>query len=274
VGRRDDADRHLQEPQLAGGAKPLVPVQDDPGTRDLEWCEEAASVDVDDECPVLVRSELGNEVGPWVRPQPVRCLGRGGFGAAEAMAYSFRWPWSPPPIGGDSSCEQACVTLLLMAAPRPRKPRTTRRRYRWALHLSERDPRVLALSDRARAGFDYACELGENADQRSRGALRGEVPERVTVEQIAREEGLSPSSVYSMLRQARIELFGKDLSDSAIYYRLRRDREQGIPAARPCAEPGCRLPLPGGATARRRYCDFHLASHARVRRYRERQRKS
>jgi hypothetical protein len=133
---------------------------------------------------------------------------------------------------------------------------------------------VRALSDRARTGFDYARELGKNAEERSLGALRGEVPERITVAQIAREDGLSRSSVYGMLRQARIELFGKDLSDSAIYYRLRRDREQGIPAARPCAEPGCRRPLPGAATARRRYCEFHLASHARVRRYRERQRKS
>jgi hypothetical protein len=161
---------------------------------------------------------------------------------------------------------------LLVAGRAASKRRKGRRRYRWALQLSERDPRVRALFPRARTGFGYACELGENAAERSSGALRKDVPERLTVRQIAREDGLSPAALYDMLRQARIELFGKDLSDSAIYYRLRRDHEYGIPTERPCAEPGCARPLPTGASRRRRYCDFHLASHARVSRYRARQR--
>ena len=92
--------------------------------------------------------------------------------------------------------------------------------------------------------------------------------------ELAEQEELSPIQVYELIRCARIELFGKDLSDSAIYYRLRRDREQGDPSARPCQEERCRRPLPPGATARRRYCDFHLMPHARIRRYRERRRKA
>jgi hypothetical protein len=170
--------------------------------------------------------------------------------------------------------EQDCVTISLMVRQAPRKRHETRRRYRWSHHLSPRDPRIHGLSPRARTGFDYARELADNADERSLGALRGDVPERLTVEQIARDDRLSPDDVYDMLKQTRIELFGKDLSDSAIYYRLRRDREHGNPAARPCAEPGCLRPLPAGASRRRRYCDFHGASHARVSRYRARERNS
>ena len=163
---------------------------------------------------------------------------------------------------------------MILARQAANKRRKSPRRYRWALQLSERDPRVRALSYRARIGFGYARELGEIAAERSLGAPNGDMPERLTVEEIAREEGLSPVDVYRMLKQTRIELLGKDLSDSAIYYRLRRDREHGMPADRPCAEAGCRRPLPTGASRRRRYCDFHLASHARVRRYRARRKDS
>ena len=102
------------------------------------------------------------------------------------------------------------------------------------------------------------------------GALAGKKAKPLTVAQMAREDRLSRAAVYRRMRLARIELFGTDLSDSACYYRLRRDRERGDPALRPCAEPGCKRPLPSGATTRRRYCAFHAASHARVRRYRER----
>jgi hypothetical protein len=164
--------------------------------------------------------------------------------------------------------------FLLVARGAASKRQKALRRYGWSLQLAEQDPRVQALSSWANMGLRFARELAEDAAERSLGALRGDLPERLTAQHIAREHRLSPFEVYDMLRRARIELFGKDLSDSAIYYRLRRDREHGIPTERPCAEPGCPRPLPAGASRRRRYCDFHLAPHARVRRYRARQKTS
>ena len=151
-----------------------------------------------------------------------------------------------------------------------RKRAKTSRRYRWAESFRPGDAELRRLSPAAKMGLDYAQELAENARERSRGALSGNMPERLSVQEIAREDGRSPVEVYRLIKQARIELFGKDLSDSAIYYRLRRERERGNPARRPCREEGCPRALPAGATARRRYCEFHAAPHSRIRRYRRR----
>ena len=115
-------------------------------------------------------------------------------------------------------------------------------------------------------------ELAEDARERRELALRGKKRAPYTVAQMAREEGVSRATIYRSMRVARMELFGRDLSDSGCYYRVRRDRERGHPDTRPCAEPDCQRPLSRGATARRRFCAFHGASHGRVRRYRERRR--
>ena len=97
------------------------------------------------------------------------------------------------------------------------------------------------------------------------------VPPLLTVQAIAREEGdISPVEILRQIKQARIELFGRDLSDRAIRYRLARDGDHGLPDQRPCAEPGCPRPLPARATKRRRYCAFHAAPHARTSRSRAR----
>ncbi len=95
--------------------------------------------------------------------------------------------------------------------------------------------------------------------------------EPVTVEWIAEAGGISVAGPGAV-EQGAIELFGKDLSDSAIAYRMRRDRELGDASARPCAEAGCPRALPAAASTRRRYCNFHLAPHSRIRPFRERRR--
>ena len=152
-----------------------------------------------------------------------------------------------------------------------RKRRKAPRRYSWALAFPPGHPRERALSAYARRGLAYARHLAEDARERRLDALAGEQLEpRLTIRELAEREYESPFVIADQIKQARIELFGKDLSDSAIRYRLRRDRERGLPAERPCAEAGCPRPLPAKSTARRRYCEFHLASHARVRRHRER----
>jgi hypothetical protein len=156
-----------------------------------------------------------------------------------------------------------------LAVPQPRR-QSTPARYGWALKIPRNDPRRRRLSLDASTGLGYLEELAENAAERRRLAPSGRAPERLTVATMAHEDRCSRSEVYRMMKQARIELFGKELSDSAIYHRLRRDRKHGAPAARPCAHDGCSRPLPARATARRRYCDFHLAPHARTARHRER----
>ena len=127
------------------------------------------------------------------------------------------------------------------------------------------------LSSWAQGGLEYARELANDGRERKLAALRGEkLEERLTVQQIAREDCLSPFEVYDQIKRARIELFGADLSDSAIYSRLRRDRAVGEPSLRDCEEEGCTSRLPPRATARRRYCERHLLPHARIARYRRR----
>ena len=141
------------------------------------------------------------------------------------------------------------------------------RRYAWSLKFSASSPEVRSLSRRAREGLTYARLLAENARERSRAALYGHPHEPLTVAKIAEENELSPITVHSSIKEARVELFGRDLSDSAIYYRLRR--RELMQRERYCAQLLCRNQLPRHATARRRYCDVHLTPSARVRRHRE-----
>jgi hypothetical protein len=148
--------------------------------------------------------------------------------------------------------------------------RRRRRRYAWALQFATTSDEVRRLSREARAGLAYAQILAENARDRSAEALRGVPPERLTVAALAADDDVSPVVVHTRIKQARIELFGRDLSDSAIYYRLRR--RESLPPRRYCAEVGCARQLPASASARRRYCDEHIAPAARVRRYRQGQR--
>jgi hypothetical protein len=138
-----------------------------------------------------------------------------------------------------------------------------RRRYSWALSFTRADPEIKNLSRQAHDGWEYARALARNARERSEAGLRGEiVPARLTASQLA-GEGMSQFDVQAALKQARVELFGKDLSNSAIAYRLQRGR---IP--RVCAEPGCQHALSSLAHARRRYCDQHRTGAARARRHR------
>lgn len=149
----------------------------------------------------------------------------------------------------------------------------TPRSYRWSLAISPR--RASLLSPEGHEGLSCAQTLAQAAEERSLAALRGEeIPPRYTVAQLAREEYVSPSAIYRAIKQARVELFGRDLSDRALRYRVRRDRKAGEPGTRPCAEPDCTRKLPLYATARRRYCVFHGDSHARVARLRASRRAS
>lgn len=126
-----------------------------------------------------------------------------------------------------------------------------------------------ALSWQGREGFEYARALARSARHRSEAARAGEqVPERLTVAELAERDSVSPITVHSKIKQARIELFGKDLSDRAIAYRLRLRRDRPELRQRTCAEPSCPNTLPPQASAGRRYCSTHRTPAARVRRHR------
>ncbi len=164
-------------------------------------------------------------------------------------------------LGSTSSlgaCEQKRVTMMGMAK--------TPRRYGWALQISGLDARLRGISSPARAGLDYARGLARNARERREHALFDPLlPERLTVAAIAREEGTSAVTIHGLIKQARIELFGKDLGDSAIYTRLR----QAATEPRSCAEPECENELPWDSSRAQRYCREHSSGAARVRRHRQ-----
>jgi hypothetical protein len=127
-------------------------------------------------------------------------------------------------------------------------------------------PEAKALSREGREGIYYAEKLALNARQRSRGAFWGLA--RLTISQLARDQQVSPTTIRGRIRQAQIELFGRELSRSGIHHRLQRRKLLGD--HRPCAEVTCDTALPLDAPAHRRYCDQHRAAAARVARYRRR----
>lgn len=142
-----------------------------------------------------------------------------------------------------------------------------RRSHFWATHFKRSDPEVKALSSQALDGFEYATSLARNALARRQAALSGDlIPARSTSAELA-GYGISTIDVNSAIKRARTELFGKDLSDSAIAYRLAKRRERD---ARICAEPGCDKTISVLAHGSRRFCPWHGSAHARVARYRER----
>jgi hypothetical protein len=139
-----------------------------------------------------------------------------------------------------------------------------KRSYAWALAFSRDDEEVQALSAQAREGLDWAMSLAQDARLRSAAALAGESYEPLTVAELAAPWN-SPVEVHTAIKRARIELFGKDLSNSAIAYRLKQRRER---EARTCAESGCQRRIAALAHGSRRFCPRHGSVHARVARHR------
>jgi hypothetical protein len=155
-----------------------------------------------------------------------------------------------------------------------------KRRYSWALALSDRaweyplleeewawlQPRLRGLSELAHDGIAYAAELASNARERRREAFY-EPPYRLTMRDVGEPFYANEREVSRAIKQARIELFGRDLSDNAIDYRRRHqhDTQQRI-----CKDPTCPNRLPPEARSNRRYCATHGAGRARTRRCRVR----
>jgi hypothetical protein len=141
-----------------------------------------------------------------------------------------------------------------------------RRRYSWALREELTPAWLRWLSPDGWDGLEYARKLARNADERRRAALDpGLHSARATYKTLASENDTSVTDVKQKISLARVELFGADLSDSAIDYQL---RTRGPLLGRPCAEQACDAELPPYASKLREYCDLHATSLARIRRRR------
>jgi hypothetical protein len=86
-----------------------------------------------------------------------------------------------------------------------------------------------------------------------------------TPHRLRHHAGVGRNLCFTAIKRGRVELFGRDLKDAAIYYRLRKGRERGV---RVCTEPHCGCPIPALANGRRRYCEAHGSGAARVRLHR------
>jgi hypothetical protein len=138
-----------------------------------------------------------------------------------------------------------------------------RRKYGWALAIPATE--IRRLSSPAQLGLYAAQELAQNAEERRLQGLSNP-PARLTLTQVATDLGSSAVEINNGLKQARLELFGKNLSDSAAYNRINQHRRLGN---RTCAHNDCTTPLPRYAHANRRYCNTHATPAQRVKRHRE-----
>jgi hypothetical protein len=137
-----------------------------------------------------------------------------------------------------------------------------RRKYGWALAIPATE--IRRLSSPAQLGLYAAQELAQNAEERRLHGLSNP-PARRTLTQVATDLGSSAVEINNGLKQARLELFGKNLSDSAAYNRIRQQRQHGN---RTCTHPDCNTPLPTYAHTSRRYCKNHATPTQRVTRHR------
>jgi hypothetical protein len=149
-----------------------------------------------------------------------------------------------------------------------RKAKRPPLRYSWAHYFSRHSPEYDQLSAEGKLGLRYAQSLAWNASERSALALtdRYGIPEKLTVAELADQDGQSPVAIHRLIRTARIELFGKDLSPSAISYRLSQlEARRG----RTCAQPRCKKPITPQQPLNRLYCDQHAQPLHRISRHRK-----
>lgn len=143
----------------------------------------------------------------------------------------------------------------------------------WALAFRPGDPELEWLSREGRNGLVWARQLAENARERSCAALTNDVlPVRLTVAGLARDELFySARQIRAAIEQAKLELFGRPLSERALRHRLtkRASGQARWDPRRTCQEPGCTRQITGGSAPHKRYCDRHETPRARVRRHRQ-----
>ena len=131
--------------------------------------------------------------------------------------------------------------------------------YAWALNVPD--------DDGASEGLEWARLLAKNALRHRDAALHGNPrPYPLTPEELVTNVDVSATTVRRKIKAAREAAFGP-LSDSGIYYRLARAKEDDQ-RERVCKAPDCGNPVPVIGTRRREYC------HPRCRRRHHYQRKT
>ncbi len=161
-----------------------------------------------------------------------------------------------------------------MAKKPVKKPLRRRSSYGWALKLlDEKDPvsylfatELAALSAEAHEGLELLERLARGAAEYAIEVMHGEPAEPWTIRRLAWEEGLSETTIRRRIVQLQVELFGRQLSRSGIYYRFKRRMRLGD--QRRCTEPGCARTLPTDSHGNRRLCGEHGGVAARVARHR------
>lgn len=130
----------------------------------------------------------------------------------------------------------------------------------WALYCSARE--FSSARSEVQRGFAFARRIAEVAqERRERFADYPDIPQPITAEDIADDEGISAAAVRRFITMARRYRFGEK-PDRAIRRELRPKVHPRI-----CSECGAELPeRPAGTPGRpRRYCDDHATAAARKR---------
>lgn len=149
-----------------------------------------------------------------------------------------------------------------------------RHSYAWAHATDVANAETWRLTEAAEKGLEHAAELAEQTRLRSNRNLRSYKPESaatpLTIEMLAAEFGIAPSTVRSRIATARRQLFG-NISDAAISKRAQRRRRPIPRPTRPprtCREQGCDQQLPANVHGNQHYCNQHRTASARTRRHR------
>ena len=152
-----------------------------------------------------------------------------------------------------------------------RKKKRPPPRYSWALSYRRTDPELRHASQEAIQGLEYAQALARNRRDRSANALYGRwaLPDKLTIEDLAAQHETTTIKIHTKIKQARIAIFGSDLSQSAIYYRLKHRRQHRY---RTCAHPDCQQEIPPQEPISRLYCWEHRKPKYRTRRHRQNRR--
>jgi hypothetical protein len=150
-------------------------------------------------------------------------------------------------------------------------------------HRLDRRTRVrLSLPEQKRASLYRKLDAPKEFIDNLVRAADAEVPEPYALEQLEADGGEygaassvdeSVTYIKRALTQLRLELFGrKDLSERAIYYRLKH-RSDLVGGWRSCADEECDGWILPSAHGNRRLCDEHRTPAARKARQREREKR-
>ena len=139
------------------------------------------------------------------------------------------------------------------------------RSYAWARHTEDSTTDLSKLSWQAASGLEYAADLAFNGLERSQDIRPNRRPAKLTIADLAEQDGVPAETIEHRIKLARRRLFG-NLSDDAIRKRVQRQADRTM---RHCAQAGCPNLISPAEAGQRRYCKHHSSGKARTRRHRQ-----